>query len=77
MSNIRYPGEVTEWFPADIKPVHIGVYQVHDVGFHENWYAYWDGVKFRARYFTPDLAYNKRNTIEDWVVLHRWRGIVK
>jgi hypothetical protein len=63
--------ELTPWFPADIKPVHVGWYNVgvHCLGFfHEsgsNWW--WDGESW--------LAYphaGKPSIRQD----RKWRGLV-
>jgi hypothetical protein len=34
----------TKWFPANIKPYHVGVYQVKSIPFGDTVYAYWNGT---------------------------------
>lgn len=44
----KKPLEVTEWYPAEVKPVRQGVYQIKTVftGLDEDYYAYWDGKQW-------------------------------
>lgn len=43
--------ETTEWFPADVKPVHVGVYERDWSNAPElppiEWFDRWDGVTWR------------------------------
>lgn len=40
--------EVTEWYPADVKPVHVGVYEVQNMydPTHPNLFNYWTGKEW-------------------------------
>jgi hypothetical protein len=66
----------TEWFPAEIKPVHVGVYETEDSVFTDDaWYSYWNGEKWGwYSWKGVDDAYAKR----DWdtgAPDARWRGL--
>lgn len=47
---------LTPWFPGDVKPVHIGVYQRDFGGVGNRKYAYWDGKHWRWSNNTPEGA---------------------
>ena len=53
---IKMP-KLTEWFPAEIKPVRVGVYEVSNI-FREKigTYAYWDGKWWHGYNDTIDGA---------------------
>jgi hypothetical protein len=74
--------KLTAWFPADVKPVHAGVYETQSPVFEyeENWYSFWDGVQWGQSYHrlhgeAVDAAYrNRRPTCyQD----HPWRGLAE
>lgn len=65
-------GELTPWFPADVKPVRKGVYEVRDFNIEKE-YSFWDGVEWKARQLTPShaaLRLHKAHTQEK-----KWRGL--
>lgn len=41
--------ELTDWFPPEIKPVHVGEYlsQIFDGGWTYDWMVWWDGRHWR------------------------------
>ena len=62
--------QLTEWFPPEVKPVHVGVYQRH---YHDvSWYCYWDG-----KYFSCGTGYAKYAHIESASMNQalKWRGL--
>ena len=61
--------ELTPWYPADIKPVRVGKYQVKCAVkyFHEYFYAYWDGKQWVDGLNQYRLIYQDRE----------WRGLTK
>ena len=61
--------ELTPWYPADIKPVRVGTYQVKCVTkyFCEYFYAYWDGKEWLNKEKQYPLIYQDRE----------WRGLTK
>ncbi len=67
---------VTEWFPADIKPVRVGVYQIKD-GFMDevDWYSYWNGLEWRYAGYTPKEAYQDRLEKHSLNQYQKWRGL--
>lgn len=69
--------KMTPWFPADVTPVHVGVYEVDDHdGMGGQWWAYWDGKKFCYRcHFDWQDAFDKRNEKTDCPALTSWRGL--
>jgi len=50
--------KLTPWFPANVKPVRAGVYEVESLN-HFKLYRYWDGRRWRAGAHTPDRAIQK------------------
>lgn len=72
--------KLTPWFQKNVKPVHVGVYEVDRT--HANkisaWYAYWNGEKFMFRSsVSPYDAYNNSNfpsIIGDYTT---WRGLAE
>lgn len=71
-------GAVTPWFPADVHPVRVGVYQVSDGCTQDDWYAYWDGMKFgwRSCMGARD-AYEDRDSPTCCPGHVEWRGLAK
>lgn len=80
--------QLTDWFPADVKPVRKGVYQVRDSGGYAIsltvGFAYWDGNKFGFRAFMPrtdtgniERAYDLRTLPTSWPALVPWRGLAE
>lgn len=71
--------KLTPWFPASVKPVHVGVYlrrfswNSADSGN----YAYWNGAfwgMFVAGYESPDDAYRLKDSPTTYHNL-QWRGL--
>ena len=64
--------ELTEWFPADVKPVHVGRYQVSNPWI-DDWFGefeeseqewFWDGSKWVDRHGRPSYRQDRK-----------WRGL--
>lgn len=47
---------LTEWFPANVKPVHVGVYQGEMDHHCPKWYRFWDGKDWYVGDRWPDGA---------------------
>jgi hypothetical protein len=69
--------KLTEWFPADIKPVRKGVY-IRDLQSDslEIFYGYFDGYIWGCTQTSIKAAYEWRNTETSYPNL-QWRGIAK
>ncbi len=72
----------TPWFPADIKPVHVGVYETkHEVrpGAPESCFRYWDGKWWSLGARPPAMAHWLRGAFTELVsefnVVDEWRGL--
>ena len=67
--------KLTEWYPENIKPVRIGVYNTS--GYEaSNVYQYWDGSRWA--YYMPSVEkaiQSKRSRSHQQNV--KWRGIAK
>jgi hypothetical protein len=65
---------LTPWFPAETKPVRVGVYKVQHPFPVIDAYAYWAGRRWTWTALTIDAAYRFRafRTKEQ---NHRWRGL--
>lgn len=73
--------EVTEWFPADVKPAYVGVYQ-QMCGYGKTLgYQYWDGEHWYPWHRNADDAFARykcsdiENLIRDSVTADPWRGL--
>lgn len=61
----------TDWFPPEIKPVHVGVYELEDLPYP---FHYWDGARWfgagargeKIRLYAEQVDYGCRV---------RWRGL--
>jgi hypothetical protein len=66
--------KLTPWFPADVKPVRVGVYQTKvDALPGERFYNYWDGGSWHGGESTPAVAYKHCDYQPDGV--DYWRGL--
>jgi hypothetical protein len=66
--------KLTPWFPADVKPVHVGVYQREDCDTGRPYYYFWNGdfFEFGGRSAPEDVKRNDWPTISEG---ERWRGL--
>lgn len=72
--------KVTPWFPAEVRPVHAGIYEVEGVlaPFH-----YWDGKQWLhiaaiQPYDITKKDIRKAKPIAEWATYinsHQWRGL--
>ena len=67
--------KVTPWFPVQINPVHIGVYEIGTPASGYVRFSYWNGKRWRSREASVEQAYIYRTRIALGPVL-RWRGLV-
>lgn len=74
----------TDWFPANVKPVRVGVYEAP--GFPDEpdrtYFSYFDGKGFCGQWYSPDQAMEMAATPErreHWKKsgsrVYRWRGL--
>jgi hypothetical protein len=68
--------KLTEWYPADVKPVRVGVYQKY-CGFGQKiGYQRWDGRRWMAWDINADVA--QRETIPAAnFYKDKWRGLAE
>lgn len=66
--------KLTEWFPGDVKPVRVGVYERNAL-FYLN-YSYWDGSVWGQLRGTPTDAWLDRRKASLWQNFE-WRGVKK
>jgi hypothetical protein len=70
--------KLTDWFPADVKPVHVGVYEVlYENGCFGSRYRYWNGVRFCYQCMNSQKAFQKRNNHTGLDAFVSWRGIAE
>ncbi len=62
----------TEWFPYNIKPVRIGVYEV----WNEGWYAHWNGRRWGWPFENVAMAYANPSP-KGASQFKDWRGLTK
>jgi hypothetical protein len=60
--------KMTPWFPVQIKPVHVGVYETELDGYLKG-YSFWNGKWWCDTARKPELA-NKRTGMQG----KKWRG---
>ena len=66
---------LTPWFPHDVKPVHMGVYEVDLVALNRRFYAHWDGRQWGWWATNPATAAGKLHRQWKSTTLGQWRGI--
>ena len=74
--------KLTEWFPAEIKPVRVGVYEVSNCfGEKIGNFAYWDGKKWSGYNETIEGAIHNYNTAAEFQNRadqnKQWRGLAE
>lgn len=65
--------KLTDWFPADVKPVHIGVYETNAVT--HGVYQKWDGEKWCTYCPSVRSANMPANSNESEYQNVKWRGL--
>lgn len=68
--------KLTPWFPADIKPVHVGAYLSCEYADGSDFYRYWDGKRWGAAARTIQNAI----ILSDISFAHQynvWRGLAR
>ncbi|KGC14876.1 hypothetical protein DM48_346 [Burkholderia gladioli] len=68
--------KVTEWYPANVKPVRVGVYDIQDKSIRCNCcctWAHWDGEKF-VRYGKFGGVMYVTQEVRD---VRTWRGLAE
>lgn len=68
--------KLTEWFPPNIKPVHIGIYNTSIPGNTDQFYSYWNGELWSGGYFKFAEA-EKYNKMIGMTQYKQWRGVLK
>jgi hypothetical protein len=70
---------LTEWYPASIKPVRKGIYNVSCRSEDQSgkWYSYWNGVSFMYYGIDPRSAMKYRKEKGCGNDTKSWRGIAK
>jgi hypothetical protein len=67
--------ERTLWYPGDMKPSKIGVYEVVSSK-HEKGYKFWNGDFWGLWSLSPEMAKDSRWEKSVWQD-HPWRGLAK
>lgn len=66
--------ETTDWFPGEVKPVHVGVYETKpDDG---TTFQHWDGKQWGLCAITPNCALNGIGIASAYQA-SKWRGLVE
>ena len=63
--------KMTRWFPVEIKPVHVGVYQTNLYG-HWVGYSFWTGKRWCDTAQKPELATKRKGSQSK-----KWRGFTR
>ncbi len=71
--------QMTPWFPANMKPVRTGVYEVRLDGASSLMaYAFWSGDRWGAMSSTLQMAPTQKYAFADWASQNkRWRGFTE
>jgi hypothetical protein len=69
--------KLTPWFPAKVKPVRVGVYEIENYS-SSKWYRYWDNEHWYSGAATPNGAIAQFN-IYRLIATFRtpWRGLAE
>ncbi len=68
--------KLTQWFPGDVKPVHVGVYE-RRLKFRAGvYYSQWDGEKWLRLHWTVEGAAALAGALSVYQSLP-WRGVLK
>lgn len=68
--------KLTRWYPADVNPVHKGVYEIrveNDSGLR--WFRYWDGRNWMEGSWHPGVAKYQKHIVTMW--RDQWRGLTE
>lgn len=66
--------KLTPWFPADVKPVRVGVYETRDVSVYGSKYQCWNGKWWGCYSFDVKKAYKDRRG-KSCCQCVEWRGL--
>lgn len=69
---------LTDWFPAEVKPVCVGVYEADNgSSYGRKWYSYWDGKQWGYADTDHEVAFLLRGEeTEAWDLFPpAWRGL--
>lgn len=74
--------QLTDWFPADVKPVHPGVYELERYGEPNRIFSRFDGVYWGSAAGFGDTAHSVRRAIaatdiSGFAHLRGWRGLAE
>ncbi len=64
--------KVTDWFPASVNPVHVGVYETDTDGCFQHWNGKWFGLFSHS----PQEAFKERK-VKSMFQEDKWRGLTK
>jgi len=67
--------KLSPWHDGNVKPVHIGVYQVESSA-NGDYYSMWDGSNFLGAWCSVERAITK-GTISHADKYKQWRGVLK
>lgn len=65
--------KLTPWFPADVKPVRPGVYEMRCDP--PRWYRRWDGRHWYIGDTNVSVA--AKETLASWCAFEMWRGLAE
>jgi hypothetical protein len=70
--------KLTPWFPASVKPVRAGVYEVRALVAFTKWHRYWCGKHWYAGATTPSGAMHKFKEFRARApLITPWRGLAE
>ena len=70
--------QMTPWFPADVKPVRVGLYEIQTTTAWRPYYAYWSGKQWGLIAAHPTSARWKTIAFTDGAYQEKiWRGFTK
>lgn len=70
--------KLTPWFPAKVKPVHVGVYQTIQSHFpgSKTFYQFWDGQRWGFSGHTANEAFEDKR-VKSFYQDGDWRGLAE
>jgi hypothetical protein len=69
--------KLTDWFPADVKPVRVGVYQTRQGEEFSDWFQFWNGTFWSESSGYVDGAFRSQGRPSEGFNEVEWRGLAQ
>ena len=69
--------KLTKWYPADVKPINVGIYEIKAPFQKKSYFSYFDGNQWGYRMNTTIEAVWFKDEKIDIDQISKWRGLAK